>query len=112
RCRSLRRLEIAGGTARSDRRAVVGGPAQRVRCLGAEHPAWKDQRAALQVVAFAAAEQQVLRILGGDKLDLDLGGERAEQVAEGSVDGLGAVGDELTELLLALAPVRAFSRKG
>jgi hypothetical protein len=90
---------------------VVSGPAQRVRCFGAEHAAWKDQRAALQVVAFAAAEQQVLRILGGDELDLDLGGERAEEIAECGVDGLGAIGDELAELLLALAAISAFARE-
>jgi hypothetical protein len=92
-------------------RPVVGGPAQRVRSFRAEHAAWKDHRAALEVVAFAAGEQQVLRILGGDELDLDLGRQRAEQVAEGGVDGLGAVGDQFAELLLALAPIGAFASK-
>jgi hypothetical protein len=91
-------------------RPVVGGPAQRVRCLGAEHAPRKDQRAALEVVALAAAEQHVFGILGGDELDLDLGRQRTEQIPERGVDGLRAVRDQLAELLLALAPVRAFAR--
>jgi hypothetical protein len=92
-------------------RPVVSGPAQRVRSLGAEHAPWKDQRAALEVVAFVAAEQHVLGILRGDELDLDLGGQRAEQIAERRVDRLRAIRDQLAELLLALTPVAAFARQ-